>query len=740
MAGALYESPAMSLSLLLRRLSCAVLGGGAAWGAASQTLEPVFVTAQKRSEEATAVPAALTVLEGRSLSERGVDAVMALGERVPNLQVDPGLGPQLTIRGVTSPDTTEKGDPSVAYHVDGVVLARPQAVQSAFFDLERIEVLRGPQGTLYGRNATAGVINLLSARPKPHFAASAKVGIGDHRGRVFEGMVNVPVDPSLALRFALQRRERETALHSSVPGAGSPGGDTDEHAWRAQLQWTSPSGWRVLMGADQSRDRGRHPTRVPLNRFFDLSQPGAPVYVSRGSTAQTDVGVAALFEPTRLLYQQGTRAELVVPVPALDDAEFTYLAAHRYFQRDLDGTQPLLLPNGAAMPVRVQMPGEYSQTQHEARLASRAGAPLQWLAGVFVFSEDSHNQFYSYGVPVVPTPVYGWDLTHTQARSKAAFGQLRWRLAPTTHAEIGWRHTRDDKSRVGDVVFQQTAVYDPLTDMRLRDDATARGSRTNGRVALQQAWLSQADRQLQGWVAYATGYKSGSFNDGCDAGRPGCLLPTPPALLYYRPETVQSLEAGVKGRFVPQRLTWQASVFGYRYRDLQLNTIVNNAQFTRNAARASVRGAELEGQWGITATDRIELQLAWLDAHYIEFEPVPGVSWAGRPLDRAPRSRVGLEYQRIQALPGGTRLEGALGAMHSAAYVFSDAQGPVQYRQPGVVKSHARLAWSSAHERWRLSLWGRNLENRIVVTDVHPLGNVALADGRRWGLQLEARY
>jgi iron complex outermembrane receptor protein len=724
----------------VRRLFLSTLLGCVSITALAQGLEPVLVTAQKRTEEANAVPVALTVLEGRALAERGIDEAAALGDQVPNLQVDPGVGPQITIRGVTSSDSSEKGDPSVAYHLDGVYLARPQAVQGGFFDLERIEVLRGPQGTLYGRNATGGVINVLSARPKGTFAAAAKLGVGDHRGRLFEGMLNVPLDSTVAFRLALQRRERESELHSSVPSAWSPGGDLDEHAWRAQLQIAPAAGWRLLLAADQSRDRGRAATRVRVTQFFDLRNPLAPVYVDRGRAAQTDVGIPALFEPARTFYQQGTRAELVVPLAALGGAEFTYLAAHRYLQRASDGTQPLLPPNGTALPVRVNLPGEFSQTQHEARLASRSGAPLQWLVGAFVFGEDSHNQFYTYGLPQSPTPVYGWDIAHTQARSKALFGQLRLPVAAATHAELGLRHTRDDKSRLGDVVYQQTDVYNPLTDMRLRDDAASRGNRTNGRLALDHAWLQQARRSLHTWVAYATGYKSGSFNDGCEAGRPGCLVPTPAALLYYRPETLRSLEAGVKGRLVPQRWSWQASVFGYRYRDLQLATLVGNTPFTRNAARASVRGAELESRWGVTANDWLDLQLAWLDAHYTEFEPVPGVSWAGQSLDRAPRSRIGVEYRRVQALPDAGRLEGAVGVVRSAGYVLSDPQVPLQLRQPGYTKVNARLVWASADARWRVGLWGRNLTNRIVITDYQGLGSVAVADGRRWGLQLEAFY
>lgn len=704
-------------------------------------LSVVVVTAQKRSEEAVRVPAALSVISGQDLSDRGTLSAMDLGERLPNVQTDRANGLQITMRGVTSPDGTEKGDPSAAFHLDGVYLARPQSLQSSFFDLARIEVLRGPQGTLYGRNATAGVINVVSMAPQPKLSARAAVGVGDHRGRQFEGMVNVPLNPELALRVAVLRRVRDTELHNSVPSTFSPGGDSDEAAARLQLLIKPQAGWRLLLAADQAVEKGRVATRVPATQFYDLSNPLAPQPVDRGRTAQRDIALASLLEPHQQLRHQGTRAELTVPIHALDQAEFTYLWAHRTIQRDADGTQPLpvtLMPGlSVNLPVRVRWPGEYSQTSHEWRLASPVGAPgpWQWLVGLYAFDEASHGLFYSYGVPTLP-PVYGWDIQRTRAQSHAAFGQLGYQLNAATRLTVGARHTRDEKSRIGDTLFQQTDTYNLLTDLRLRDQAASRGSRSTWRLA--------ADHQLSGdvmaWAALSTGYKSGSFNDGCEAAQAGCNQPVPNDLLYYKPETVQALEVGLKSRLNAQRLQWQASTFGYRYRDLQLNTIVNNMQFTRNAARAQVRGAELEGRWGVTGADWLDVTLAWLDAKYTEFMPVAGVNWAGRQLDRAPRSSVGLGYQRMQALADGSRLEAGLGVVRSSAYVMSDTQVPAQYTQRAFHKLNARLAYVLPGERWRVTAWGRNLNDKITVTDYHPLGNVATSDGRRWGVQLEARY
>lgn len=710
---------------------------------AEEVLAPVWVTAQKRSEEALRVPAALTVFDRTTLAERGSLTAADLGERLPNVQTDRANGLQITMRGVTSPDATEKGDPSAAFHLDGVYLARPLSLQGSFYDVDRVEVLRGPQGTLYGRNATAGVINVISAAPQARRSARAVLGVGDHEGRWFEGMVNVPLHDELALRVAMLRRVRETELHNSVDSPYSPGGDADETAARVQLLIKPTSGWRLLLSADQANEKGRAATRVPVTQFFDLSNPLDPQPVDRGSSARRDVAVALLREPEQRLRHQGTRAELTVPLGSEPVAELTYLWAHRYFQRDADGTQSVLVPVmpglNLSLPVRLRWPTENSQGTHELRVASPAGASgrWQWLAGVYAFNEVSHGQFYSYGLPDPRLPpVYGWDWERTRARSQAAFGQasLQWR--ETTRLTLGARHSRDEKSRVGDTVFQQTDVFNPMTDLRLRDVAASRSSRSNWRVALDQ----QVGQDMMGWLAWSTGYKSGSFNDGCEATQPGCNQPVPLDLLYYKPETVQALELGFKGQWPAQRLQWQASTFGYRYRDLQLNTVVNNMQFTRNAARAQVRGAELEGRWGVTRADWLDVTLAWLDAKYVDFVPVVGIDWSGRQLDRAPRSSVGLNYRRVQGLSGGDRLEAGLGVVRSSAYVISDTQVPVQYRQPAFHKLHARLTYVAPGDRWQVSLWGRNLNNEITVTDVHPLGNVVASDGRRWGLQVAARY
>jgi iron complex outermembrane receptor protein len=722
---------------------CAVLSVWVAGPVQAQSgaeeLPAVVVTAYKREQAAERVPAALSVISGDTLRRNGTESALNLGDWVPNLQAQQANGLQISIRGITSPDGSEKGDPSAAFHVDGVYRARAQSLYGSFFDLERVEVLRGPQGTLYGRNATAGVVDVVTMKPQPRLAARAAVGLGDHQMRSAEGMLNLPLNDQLALRVAVLRKSRDTELHNGQPSPYSPGGDQDERAARLQLLIRPEAGWRLLLAADEGARKGAAPTRIPATQFYDLSNPLNPVPVDRGTGVQTNTGIAPLLAPRQDNRQSGTSATFTVPLPSLGGAELHYQWAHRNYQRDEDGTQPLLtsVPGVGlvAVPAHVRWGGQYSQQSHELRLASTPGSPpWQWLTGLYAFSEDSDSLLYAYGLPMAP--LFGWLSTPTHARSLAAFGQTSYAWAPTWRATLGLRHTRDSKSRVGWQVFQASEGYNPATDLRLRNEASRQDSKTTWRAGLEHDLAAHT----LAYASWATGYKAGSFNDGCVAGSPGCNNPVDASLLYYRPETVQALELGLKTRLPAQRLQARASAFSYRYRDLQLNTVVGLGQVTRNAAQARVQGFELEVGKGLTAVDQLELSLAWLNARYSEFAPVPGVSWAGRQLDRAPRSTLGLAYQRTVRLDEGARLLPGLSVQRSSRYVISDINLPSQYTQPAFHKLNAQLAYVAPKDRWRLQAWGRNLNHRIVVSDYHPLGNVAIGEGRRWGVQLEASF
>ena len=186
----------------------------AAPAAKSKGINEVIITAQKVAQPASKTPVALSVMSGEDLKDAGVTDARSMAEMLPNVEISKESGMlQVAIRGVTSLDMTEKGDPSAAFHIDGAYVPRYEAQTAAFFDLDRIEVLRGPQGTLYGRNATAGAINLITNKPSNKLEGSVGIDIGNYNTRRIDGMINVPISAMWALRAAVNAQKHDTYLN-----------------------------------------------------------------------------------------------------------------------------------------------------------------------------------------------------------------------------------------------------------------------------------------------------------------------------------------------------------------------------------------------------------------------------------------------------------------------------------------------------------------------------------------------
>ena len=226
----------LSQVLLAAGLVAASLPGWAQDAAPAErktaVIQEVIVTAQKTAQPASKTPVALSVVSADDLKDAGITDARGLAEVTPNVQMAQESGKlQIAIRGVVSLDMTEKGDPSAAFNVDGAYVARPEAQMGAFLDLDRVEVLRGPQGTLYGRNATSGAINLITAKPGKLFGARIEGEVGSYGARRVEGMINVPINDVLSLRAAASKSERDTYLRAG-PNPDIPLDSKDAHAGR----------------------------------------------------------------------------------------------------------------------------------------------------------------------------------------------------------------------------------------------------------------------------------------------------------------------------------------------------------------------------------------------------------------------------------------------------------------------------------------------------------------------------
>jgi iron complex outermembrane receptor protein len=287
-------------------------------------IQEIVVTAQKRSQSASTTPLALSVVGGDDLRDAGALNAKALSDLAPNVTIGGGnrSSTEVSIRGIASSNNTEVGDPAASFNIDGQYIARSQGAGASFFDLERVEVLRGPQGTLYGRNSTAGAINVITRKPENRFEASAHGEIGNYAMRRFEGMINQPLSSALALRGVLSATKRDgyiDSAHAPQNAFNRDRSDADNLSGRVHGLLKLPNQASLLLTLDASRDHGAGQGSVPYTRLADnpRGNEGRRQNPSVGG-AIDNAGHAAT-------------AELKLPTAL---GEFTALASRRYSKRD----------------------------------------------------------------------------------------------------------------------------------------------------------------------------------------------------------------------------------------------------------------------------------------------------------------------------------------------------------------------------------------------------------------------
>jgi iron complex outermembrane receptor protein len=700
--------------------------------AKSKGITEVIITAQKIAQPASKTPVALSVMSGQELKEAGVTDARSMAEMLPNVEISKESGMlQVAIRGVTSLDMTEKGDPSAAFHIDGAYVPRYEAQTAAFFDLDRIEVLRGPQGTLYGRNATAGAINLITNKPTNKLEGSVGVDIGNYKTRRFDGMINVPINDMFALRAAVNTQKHDTFLN---PGPNKvPLESQDDKSARVHLLGKFGPATSLLLTAESSKIQGGPPAPVPNTNFFTgtlvenlpFSPPGTgnniehPVYVDRGSDVQRTA--SALFKQDANAHRDNRadsfRGEFKTRVAAVD---LTYQVASMNLYLDQ-------VNNGIyfGFPFVNPLTGDSRALSHELRFNSTGNGPLRWVAGLYYFNETiNRNSAYNtyitapFGSFTVSQP---FDSIITN-KSSAAFGQATYSLRSDTRLTVGVRGTRDRKTG-----------YDPLGGKAAVPPATTSDQAYSADVKFRNtSWKVGIDHDLmRNVMAYAnvsTGYKAGGFNSAKAAGS-------------YNPETLTAYEAGIKGRFFENRVQLAASAFHYAYKDQQLTSTscrTNDPStcdsYTVNAANSKVDGIELEGKMRIGEDGELRGSASFTDAQFKNYKPSPNVDYAGQHLDRAPTTTANLGYTHHFAVAGG-EVAATIGTHFTSSYLISDLHANVRYRQPSVHKSDASVAWSDAGGRWTVQAYVRNIEDEIKIESRVP-GGFFISDPRTYGVRV----
>lgn len=702
-------------------------------------IQEVVVTATKVATPASKTPLALSVVSGDDLKDAGITEARALEEIAPNVQMGQDSGRlQIAIRGVVSLDMTEKGDPSASFNVDGAYIARYEAQMGAFMDLERVEVLRGPQGTLYGRNATAGAINLITNKPTKYFAARVEGEIGNYGSRRIEGMINVPINKMFSLRAVAQKSERDGYVKPGT-NTGTPMDSKDDYAGRVHLLADISKDTSLLLTAETSHQGGGAPTPVPMGNFFtgtyvdNLPFSPAntgnniehPVYVDKGTSYQRTANLNFKGASNPAFTENSNNSFRSEFKTRLSFADLTYQYA--YMKGEIDGSG-----NGIyfGFPIVITGKGDSTSNSHELRLNSNDNGPLKWVAGVYLFDETIHRKNGFNTFITAPfgsfTVVLPFDI-EVKNKSAAAFGQATYSLSPATRLTLGLRETHDQKD--GSDKLGGTAAVPPATTSTGAYTKSVKFNNTGWRLGLEQ----DVSADTMTYASLATGYKAGGFNDTSDGGD-------------YKPEHLTALEGGIKTKLMNDRLRVSAGFFVYDYKDMQQTSVVcktadpsSCGSLTTNAAAAKIKGAEIEARLMVGESGQLRSSLALNDAKFDNYKPNSTTDWSGQRLDRAPTSVISLGYSHRFNLSSGSDITASLSTRWNSGYTLSDPEAGIRYKQPSFQKSDASLGWTSSDTKTTVQVFVKNLEDTVTIESRVP-GSFFIGDPRTFGVRASYNF
>lgn len=726
----------------------AVLATGAHAQAPAPSLEEIVVTASKRSESLQDVPIAVTAYSGEQLRGLAIGDIESLAVQTPSFAFSKAGGEaQIYIRGVGTNIFGVGADPSVAVNLDGVYLGRTNMGLTQFLDIERVEVLRGPQGTLYGRNATGGAINLVSRMPGSALEGYVTAGVGEFDRVEVEAAAGGPLDDKWGFRVAARYMKDDGYTEDLDPAGGDKLDDNDIQAYRGILQYAPGNGFTATLIADYSEFSNGNTSIVPRDGLGLAETLGA---VPTGSIHKQRNDLPTFFD------WDSSGVTLNLEWQAGGGMTLTSISGYKDYTSDF-----LFNTDGTEIDItRSNFKYDSEQFSQELRLASDPAQDLRWILGAFYFDERKSGGLGLVRASLVPARSFIIP-SENDTKAWAVFGELSYNVTEKFTLTAGVRYNdeeKDDFSSFG-LVFDVLGLESPAPVTPVGAPRQASDS--------WDAWTPKFGleyRMSDSVLYYATatrGFKSGGYNS---------LQPSNPV---YDPEFIWAYELGVKSQLADDRLRLNAAAFYYDYTDLQVSTFLNNLTFITNAAEATVTGLEVELL--ARATEQLELGLAvsWLDAEYDEFitafgsqpcTPVPPATTCTRPLipfDASGNQLVNAPEWKLNAtarydVPLGSA--GSLVLFSQVSYqddVFFTQINEPEVGQEAFTLLDARIAWLDAAGHWELAAFGRNLTDeeyfhngvRFTSTsdpalDVFQIGNALgyPAPGRSWGLQATYRF
>ena len=732
---------------------------------ASETfsLEEVIVTAQRRSENIQQVALPITAIGGEALAQRGVNNVQGLSSLVPTLTVGTyGSYTQVFLRGIGDFGGTPLSESPIAANLDQVYQASPALTGGYFYDIDSIELLKGPQGTLYGRNASGGALNIITKKPNlDGFEGYVKAGYGNYQAHQIEAALNVPLGDNFALRAAGQILGHD--------GYYNDGYDDDKRKGvRVGALYRPRDTFSVLVTADYEHQGGRGagfsltPRPVPSDPWIGPSDP------RNNAVIASTPGIGPFLRPVG---DDGFNRVSTWGVTAnvdwdLGPVTLTVIPAYRRYKVDL-------LTYTAGGYDRVSSPEH--QFSLETRLGSANSGPLKYTIGAFYY-DQSGSGFY--GIDFGPFVEQFEILIHkTTDKSAAAFFETTYSLTPTLRLTGGLRYTYEKKTLASDLVGSpsfstttfsflpcsaaQTTVPVPQGTGFLPGASYYCSSPANGALKVnRETWklgieYDVAPQSLL-FFTVATGFKAGGFSQGA-------------APNTFFPEKLLAYELGSKNRFLDNRLQVNVEAFLWKYSDQQVSQtgIINPppvlGYLVRNAGQATLSGVNLDVQYHATSNDTLRLAAEYLRTNYdsYEYQSLSFLTNAGttgcavsnldpvnvmvdcsdKPLVRSPKWSGVVSYEHVFDLPNNADLKFEVSSRLSAGYYtsFDFVRGPGY--QSAFSNTALNITYDPPGREWSITAYVKNIENEATSVGAFQNGFVAgefynsLAPPRTYGVR-----
>ena len=659
-------------------------------------LQTVVVTSEKRANSEQKTPIAMSVYTGDQLQSAGITDLRALSTIAPDVKLGGTVTPVLTMRGISSRDTTEIGDPAVVVATDGTYNNRYYALGASLYDIGRIEILRGPQGTLYGRNANGGLINIITNKPTKELEGQVSVDVGNYSAQRVNAVVNIPLSDTVQMRAAASTSYHKGYFNNAPDRNGD---DDDSRSARVSLAFQPTKEFNGVVTVQQTTRSG-----------VGSSYLGIPyVYNADGSVAHdmpvfpADPRTFTVATPRRLdLNDKLIRWNLSYDLPG---AQISYIGGYDTIDYHVAADSSASL----SAPVSF-VQNEHPKTQnHELRVASTGDGAWAWQAGLYYFQEKStlasaNESPFSAGRYLA---TFGFNYA-PYASSKALFGQTSYKLTDTLKLSAGVRRTRDEKSREGFLYFATNST-EPLNLVTVPQQADGSWNKSIWHAGLVAGVVFGVDQRLLRRIPV----QAGGFTD----------------ISPYGPESVKGYEIGSKMRFLNNRAQLNLSAFSYDYSGQQVSETVsldNGLTGTNilNAGKTRSRGVEGDLQARIAPIGKITLSAAYLRARFLDFVVAnsagTNVQLAGNRPPQSPTLSVGLGLEHEWAVGNGN-VVGNFNMKYQTAqhFTFFNYANDLQ---KAYTTADVSATYQPNDSKWSVQVYVRNLNDKLAFSQAEESG------------------